>query len=109
MNNLLFLFIWALFGIVGPENKCEKMNQDNEITTYYLIRHAEKDRSDSANRNPDLNPEGKKRAEKWAEVLKDIELDAVYSTDYKRTIQTAMPVADSKELESKKIRCWKSL
>lgn len=99
MNNLFLLFTFVLFGIMGPDKKCDKTNQDNKVTTYYLIRHAEKDRSDSTNRDPDLNAEGLERAKKWAEVLKDIELDAVYSTNYKRTIQTGTPVAESKGLE----------
>ncbi|SHN07594.1 histidine phosphatase family protein [Polaribacter sp. KT 15] len=69
-----------------------------ETTTYYLIRHAEKDRTDSGNKNPDLNENGLKRAKKWAEYFKNIDLDAVYSTSYNRTQQTAKPTADSKNL-----------
>ena len=40
-----------------------------EITTYYFIRHAEKVRSDSSNKNPSLNEVGFKRANKWQEVF----------------------------------------
>lgn len=69
-----------------------------ETTTYYLIRHAEKDRTDSGNKNPDLNENGLKRAKKWAEYFKNIDLDAVYSTNYNRTQQTAKPTANSKNL-----------
>ncbi|AQS93089.1 phosphoglycerate mutase [Polaribacter sp. BM10] len=69
-----------------------------ETTTYYLIRHAEKDRTDSGNKNPDLNENGLKRAKKWAEYFKNIDLDAVYSTNYNRTQQTAKPTASSKNL-----------
>lgn len=70
----------------------------DETTTYYLIRHAEKDRSDPSNKNPNLNLEGLERAKKWASYFKNIELDAVYSTNYNRTQQTATPTADGKEL-----------
>ncbi len=69
-----------------------------ETTTYYLIRHAEKDRIESTNKNPDLNENGLKRAEKWAEYFENIDLDAVYSTNYNRTQQTAKPTAKSKNL-----------
>ena len=71
----------------------------NESTTYYLIRHAEKDRSDATNRNPNLNLKGKERAEKWAAYFKNIDLDAVYSTNYTRTLQTAKPTAESKNIQ----------
>lgn len=67
--------------------------------TLYLIRHAEKDRSDPSDKNPTLTPEGQKRAKKWAEVLKEANLKAVYSTDYKRTLHTAKPSAKQNGLE----------
>ena len=76
-------------------------SSSNESTTYYLIRHAEKDRTDSTNRNPNLNPEGETRAQNWAFFFKDIPLDAVYTTNYNRTIQTATPTAKSKNIELK--------
>ena len=70
-----------------------------ETTTYYLIRHAEKDRTDKSNRNPNLNEKGLERAKKWATYFKNIDLDAVYATKYNRTQQTAKPTADSKNLK----------
>ncbi|PQJ74463.1 SixA phosphatase family protein [Polaribacter gangjinensis] len=72
--------------------------QQETTTTYYLIRHAEKDRTDATNSNPDLNNFGIARAKKWASYFKNIPLDAVYSTNYKRTQQTAQPTADDKKL-----------
>ncbi|MFC4634408.1 SixA phosphatase family protein [Dokdonia ponticola] len=68
-------------------------------TTYYLIRHAEKDRSDPENRNPSLTEEGIARANNWASTFEDVPFDAVYSTTYARTQQTAMPTATQKGLE----------
>ena len=70
-----------------------------EITTYYLIRHAEKDRSNPNNSDPELTKKGFFRAENWAEVLAEVPLDAVYSTEYTRTLMTASPTAKSKNLE----------
>lgn len=70
-----------------------------EITTYYLIRHAEKDRTDASNPNPSLNLKGEQRAQNWAEYFKAIPIDAVYSTKYYRTIETATPTAKTKKLE----------
>ncbi|MDP5093772.1 MAG: phosphoglycerate mutase, partial [Polaribacter sp.] len=37
-------------------------SQQAQTTTYYLIRHAEKDRTDATNQNPNLNEDGLKRA-----------------------------------------------
>ncbi|WP_034924058.1 SixA phosphatase family protein [Gillisia sp. CAL575] len=68
-------------------------------TTYYLIRHAEKDRSDASEKDPKLTETGIKRAEKWAEVLKEVPFDMVYSTNYNRTKSTAQPIAESHKLE----------
>ncbi|PQJ78375.1 SixA phosphatase family protein [Polaribacter porphyrae] len=74
----------------------------DDTTVYYLIRHAEKDRTDPTNRNPNLNFEGEKRAQRWAEYFKDIHLDAVYSTQYNRTIETATPTAQTKKIKLEK-------
>lgn len=70
----------------------------DDTTTYYLIRHAEKDRTNKSNKNPDLNIKGKERAENWAVYFNDIDFDAVYSTKYNRTIQTATPTAKNNNL-----------
>lgn len=100
MFNLVLLLIGMMCSCLNPDPKSESMqDQDTSETTYYLIRHAEKDRSNSSNPDPELNSEGVQRAEKWAKVLKDVDFDAVYSTDYKRTVSTAKPVADKNDLE----------
>ncbi|MGB0879454.1 MAG: SixA phosphatase family protein [Polaribacter sp.] len=91
MKKILALFIFVFSAFIS----CT----EEEVTTYYLIRHAEKDRTDTTNRNPNLNEKGLERAKKWADYFKDIRLDAVYSTNYNRTIQTAKPTSDSKHLE----------
>jgi phosphohistidine phosphatase SixA len=68
-------------------------------STYYLIRHAEKDRSNPANKNPELSAKGQQRAAKWAETFNSIPIDQVFSTNYKRTWQTAYPIAKSKNVK----------
>ena len=76
--------------------------QTNEIkadeTGYYFIRHAEKNRSNPKDKNPELNREGKLRALNWTYFFREIPLEAIYSTNYIRTISTAQPVADDKNL-----------
>jgi broad specificity phosphatase PhoE len=61
----------------------------NTITQYYFIRHAEKvDRS----KNPDLSEKGIERAQEWKALFSEINFDAVYSTDFNRTLQTIQPI-----------------
>lgn len=83
------VFIWS----------CGSAPQDTSVTTFYLIRHAEKDRTEGVGNDPQLTEEGLKRAQRWAEVLGLEPLDAVYSTDYQRTRQTAAPAAEANGLE----------
>jgi 2,3-bisphosphoglycerate-dependent phosphoglycerate mutase len=68
-----------------------------EVSTYYFIRHAEKVKSEDP--NPELSSEGKLRAKKWAEMFENISFDAIYSTNFIRTRNTALPTAQSKDLE----------
>ena len=75
------------------------MDQSNttsgaDSTTVYLVRHTEKDKD--GGKDPALTEQGKFRAEYWASVLQNIELDAIYSTDTTRTRDTAAPTALSK-------------
>ena len=62
--------------------------QESSTSTYYLIRHAEKDRSDKTNKDPGLTEEGKKRASAWSDIFVKCGIDAIYSTNYKRTYNT---------------------
>ena len=92
MKSLLLKSLLLIFFFVSCTPK-------EEITTYYLIRHAEKDRSDANNSNPSLTIKGEQRAQNWAEYFKSIPIDAVYSTKYYRTVETATPTAKTKKLD----------
>ena len=69
------------------------IKSDTGTTTFYLIRHAEKDRTNPDDADPELNQKGLGRAMHWAEILKDANIDAIYSTDYNRTSMTAAPTS----------------
>ncbi len=71
----------------------KSQSKNNKVTTYYLIRHAEKDRTNASNKDSELTEIGLKRAEKWANIFKNVKFDKVYATNFKRTIQTAKPTA----------------
>jgi len=92
-----FLIIAFALSFITPINAQESTRYST--TTYYLIRHSEKDRSDKTNKNPNLNEAGTKRAKNWSQVFENIGFDAVYSTNYNRTIETATPTATTHELE----------
>ncbi len=84
------------------EKKAETVDTPVEsgVSTFYLIRHAEKDQSDPDNVDPELTQAGLGRAMHWAEILQDAELDAVYSTDYNRTSMTASPTAVKNDIDT---------
>lgn len=104
MKRILLLISLALtacnFNVsANSEKSNEKIGSVQAPTTYYFIRHAEKDTSDPANKDPELAAEGIQRAEKWAKVFKDVSFDLIYSSDYKRTRSTAQRIADSQDKE----------
>lgn len=65
--------------------------------TIVVVRHAEK-ASDTA-RDPDLSDAGHARARALAAALRDEPLVAVWSSDYRRTRQTAAPAAQAHGLD----------
>lgn len=66
------------------------------VTTFILVRHAEK--SAEGGSDPELKPEGMKRAEALAALFNKAGIDGVYSTNYKRTRNTVTPLATAKGL-----------
>ena len=63
---------------------------------YYLVRHAEKT---TEKFDPDLTELGIQRAMDLADRLEDVALTNVYSSDFRRTVNTAKPVSENKNLE----------
>lgn len=89
MRHTIFTAL-LLFGLAS--------HAQEKITTFILIRHAEKDLTQSTN-DPDLSLAGKKRAINLAEILKETEVTAIYSTPYKRTRQTVEILSVVKQLQ----------
>ena len=89
MKQFLFILL-ILFSIDLSGQDC---------TAIYLIRHAEKDRTDIKNKNPHLNELGKNSTFKWVEVFKNVQFDKIFSTNYNRTIETVTPISHEKKIE----------
>ncbi|RUO62087.1 SixA phosphatase family protein [Pseudidiomarina insulisalsae] len=69
--------------------------------TVYVVRHGEKAVAES---NPPLNEKGQERARALAKLMAKVELQAVYSTPYRRTEQTVAPLAQAKGLNIQSYR-----
>ncbi|MBO6503912.1 MAG: histidine phosphatase family protein [Kordiimonadaceae bacterium] len=85
MKKILLIIVFALwspFTVAAQE------------AAIYLVRHAEK----QADSDPELTEYGYSRAAALAAIMKDVSLAKVYSTDTRRTRQTAQPTAEQKEL-----------
>jgi broad specificity phosphatase PhoE len=63
----------------------------------FFVRHAEK--ATTGGEDMDISEAGRARAESLAILLKDAEISAVYTTELKRTKQTAEPLAKALRLE----------
>src|SRR3954467_6709895 len=80
---LLLFFIVVFTAAAGP--------------TIFFVRHAEK--ATTGGDDMDLSEAGRARAESLAAVLKDAEISAIYTTELKRTQQTAAPVGEALHLK----------
>lgn len=71
--------------------------QSDEVTTFILVRHAEK--ADDGTKNPPLTDEGFQRAENLVFMLDRQNIDAIFSTNTQRTLLTVKLLAEDKNLE----------
>jgi 2,3-bisphosphoglycerate-dependent phosphoglycerate mutase len=69
----------------------------------FLVRHAEQDGSPSVVDDPALTEVGHRRAQALAQVLKDAGINVVYTTERRRGIQTAEPIAKLLNIEPKRL------
>ncbi len=72
-------------------------NDEDSYFSLYLVRHAEK----QVGKDPQLTACGKLRAKQLATLLAPINIEAIYSTAYQRTMNTAAPTAKQKALPIK--------
>lgn len=65
------------------------------ITRFILLRHCEK----GSGENPNLTTRGKARAKSLVSSLNGDQIDAIYSTPFKRTQETVQPLASQRKLQ----------
>jgi 2,3-bisphosphoglycerate-dependent phosphoglycerate mutase len=85
-KSMLLLFVFFLFSC--------------KATTYYIVRHAEKQSSatmanTTMTTDVPLSDAGKERAEALAQLLKNEKIKHIFSTNYTRTKSTVQPLAQA--------------
>lgn len=76
------------------------------MTTIYFIRHAHSPYVHGQEKTRGLSEEGKQMAMKVAQKFKDIDFDGIVSSEYKRAVDTVLPLADAKRI---KVKTYKEL
>lgn len=81
MRFSIYMVVFLLAGTAG----CQTTNE------IYIVRHAEKAAEPAS--DPVLSPEGKKRAETLKELLKNKNINVIFSTQRVRSTETAAPLS----------------
>ncbi|MFA0811520.1 SixA phosphatase family protein [Microbulbifer epialgicus] len=87
-----------LIALLGISAWADSETTASESQVIYLVRHAEKQGGAGGGLDPQLSQEGQLRAKQLAHVLGQVGIEAVYSTDYARTKETATPLAEQLNL-----------
>jgi len=91
MKKIVFLLLGLFLLATANEN----LFAQNKKLTIILLRHAEKDLTDKYKANPELSAEGRERAERLIKAVGKYKPDLIYSTNYKRTRATVLPLAET--------------
>lgn len=86
---LKFILLSLLF-----TTSCASIAANDDITTLIIIRHAEKE----TGQDPSLTNQGESRADSLVDILEKYDIEAVYSSTYKRTIETGTPVSEDRQI-----------
>ena len=92
MRTLAALFMASLLAACATQlDESSTQPRDSSTLEVVVVRHAEQLANGD---DPALSDPGRARAQNLANLLRDVPLVAVYSTDTQRTRQTAKPSAD---------------
>ena len=86
MKHLALTVSIFLFGLTAAD----------AVPFVFIVRHAEK--ATTGGNDPDLSDAGRKRANALARILKNSQITAVFVTEFKRTQETAAPLATAAHL-----------
>jgi Fructose-2,6-bisphosphatase len=89
MKKILLLVVVTFFLAIGASAQ--------SLTTFILVRHAEK--ANDGSKDPVLTELGTGRAMALSKLLNETKVDAVYSTKTQRTEGTVTPLANAKGLK----------
>ena len=79
-----------------PLNPAKEKAATPKTAVFYLVRHAEKELEGE---DPALSAQGYMRADELAHVLRDVTFDGIFSTDTRRTRDTAAPTLAKSNLD----------
>ncbi len=88
----------------ADEPAAENSAEPTGPTTVFLVRHAEKVRGPAAGDDPALTEAGLHRSRALAQTLSQAGIDAIYTTQWRRTVETGAKLAEALNLEPKVIR-----
>jgi len=108
-SNILGLLI-VVIAIVSISEAAFSQTCSNPKGKVYILRHADKfdDKKTPNKYRPISCPKGCEMAKNLVDEFNNIDLSAIYTTDYMRTKQTALPLAKSKNIEPKVIEKHKT-
>lgn len=89
---MTFAWLLALASLLPFQQELPK-SPPPPVTTIVLVRHAEA--MAGAGRDPALSEAGAARAEALAAALVDLQVRAVFTTQYQRTVLTGRPTAEA--------------
>jgi len=75
-----------------------------QTTDIWVVRHAEKDKTNPEDKNPNLSDEGRIRAGDLAIYLKKVKFDVAFATPTKRTHQTLDSLVIKKVIDYKDVK-----
>ena len=91
--NLLFAAAALITGCATAQPPQPEPTPVEGSTIVYLVRHAEKDMSDPKAVDPAISLKGQERARALAARLGDAGIKAIFTSQFRRTVETADPLA----------------
>lgn len=90
----------ALVALSGAVPIAAQQSSEDAVSIVWVVRHAERaDAGMDDQPDPDLSEIGRARAEELARLLGEAGITSIHSTPYRRTMQTAAPLAQALGLE----------